>query len=65
MFNFTLEVCDRKFFLLIKLNIIDLDDDNYILLVDEVRVSFVVFRKGYFNFLEEKYIGWVKKYVVG
>lgn len=65
MSNSTSEVCDRKFSLPIKPNTTDLDDDNYIPLVDEVRVSPVVSRKGYLNFLEEKHTGWVKKYVVG
>nr|XP_034337468.1 kinesin-like protein unc-104 isoform X9 [Crassostrea gigas] len=64
MSNSTSEVCDRKFSLPIKPNTTDLDDDNYIPLVDEVRVSPVVSRKGYLNFLEEKHTGWVKKYVI-
>ncbi|XP_056018125.1 kinesin-like protein unc-104 isoform X3 [Ostrea edulis] len=57
------EVCDRKFSLPIKPSHTDLDD-NYIPLVDEVRVSPVVSRKGYLNFLEEKHTGWVKKWVI-
>lgn len=64
MSSSTSEVCDRKFSLPIKSNNTDLDDDNYIPLVDEVRVSPVVSRKGYLNFLEEKHTGWVKKWVV-
>ncbi|KAG1667381.1 Kinesin-like protein unc-104 [Nymphon striatum] len=36
----------------------------YIAEVEEIRVSPVVSRKGYLNFLEEKTNGWMKKYVV-
>nr|XP_022336970.1 kinesin-like protein unc-104 isoform X11 [Crassostrea virginica] len=64
MSSSTSEVCDRKFSLPIKSNNTDLDDDNYIPLVDEVRVSPVVSRKGYLNFLEEKHTGWIKKWVI-
>ncbi|XP_061196915.1 kinesin-like protein unc-104 isoform X10 [Saccostrea echinata] len=58
------ELSDRKFSLPIKPPESNADDNNYIPLVDEVRVSPVVSRKGYLNFLEEKHTGWVKKYVV-
>lgn len=37
---------------------------KYIPSVEEVRISPVVSRRGYLNFLEEKGTGWVKKFVV-
>ena len=37
---------------------------RYFPLIEEVRVSSVVSRRGYLNFLEEKGTGWVKKFVV-
>jgi kinesin family protein 1 len=37
---------------------------KYIPSIDEVRISPVVSRRGYLNFLEEKGTGWVKKFVV-
>jgi kinesin family protein 1 len=37
---------------------------KYIPSIEEVRVSPVVSRRGYLNFLEEKGTGWVKKFVV-
>ena len=37
---------------------------KYIPTVEEVRISPVVSRRGYLNFLEEKGTGWVKKFVV-
>ena len=44
------------------------DDDQKVALylpeVEEIRVSPVVSRKGYLNFLEEKTSGWVKRWVV-
>ena len=36
----------------------------YVPEVDEIRVSPVVARKGYLNFLHEKSNGWIKKFVV-
>ena len=33
-------------------------------LIDEVIVNPTITKKGFLNFLEEKSIGWVKKYVV-
>ncbi|XP_066296373.1 kinesin-like protein KIF1A isoform X21 [Branchiostoma lanceolatum] len=48
----------------------DSTDDNpdhqalYIPAVEEIRVSPVVSRKGYLNFLEEKTSGWIKRWVV-
>lgn len=32
--------------------------------IDEMRINPMVSKKGYLNFLEEKSIGWVKKFVV-
>ncbi|UJR32870.1 hypothetical protein I4U23_020331 [Adineta vaga] len=37
---------------------------KYITSIEEVRISPVVSRRGYLNFLEEKGTGWVKKFVV-
>lgn len=37
---------------------------RYIAEIDEVRVNPIVSKKGYLNFLEEKSIGWTKRYVV-
>ena len=37
---------------------------KYIAEIDEVRVNPIVSKKGFLNFLEEKSIGWTKKYVV-
>ena len=37
---------------------------KYIAEIDEVRINPNITKKGYLNFLEEKSIGWVKKYVV-
>ena len=37
---------------------------KYIPSIEEVRISPVVSRRGYLNFLEEKGTGWVKKFVV-
>ena len=37
---------------------------KYIAEIDEVRVNPIVSKKGFLNFLEEKSIGWAKKYVV-
>lgn len=37
---------------------------KYVPSIDEVRISPVVSRRGYLNFLEEKGTGWVKKFVV-
>jgi len=37
---------------------------KYIPSIEEVRISPVVSRRGYLNFLEEKGSGWVKKFVV-
>ncbi|CAF0915270.1 unnamed protein product [Adineta ricciae] len=37
---------------------------KYITSIEEVRISPVVSRRGYLNFLEEKGMGWVKKFVV-
>ncbi|XP_078695778.1 kinesin-like protein KIF1A isoform X28 [Branchiostoma floridae x Branchiostoma belcheri] len=45
----------------------DLNPDHqalYIPAVEEIRVSPVVSRKGYLNFLEEKTSGWIKRWVV-
>ncbi|CAH1774965.1 unnamed protein product [Owenia fusiformis] len=40
------------------------NDPLYVPDTEEIRVSPVVSRKGYLNFLEEKAIGWVKRWVV-
>ncbi|CAF3610381.1 unnamed protein product, partial [Rotaria sp. Silwood2] len=37
---------------------------KYIPSIEEVRISPVVSRRGYLNFLEEKGTGWIKKFVV-
>lgn len=37
---------------------------KYIAEIDEVRINPSITKKGFLNFLEEKSIGWVKKYVV-
>ena len=37
---------------------------KFIAEIDEVRVNPIVSKKGYLNFLEEKSIGWSKKFVV-
>jgi kinesin family protein 1 len=37
---------------------------KYLPSIEEVRISPVVSRRGYLNFLEEKGTGWVKKFVV-
>ena len=37
---------------------------KYIPSIEEVRISPVVSRRGYLNFLEEKGTGWVKKFIV-
>ncbi|XP_021372883.1 kinesin-like protein unc-104 isoform X4 [Mizuhopecten yessoensis] len=55
---------DRKLSLPIKSMNLNLDSDIYIPHIEEVRVSPVVSRKGYLNFLEEKHSGWVKRWVV-
>ena len=38
--------------------------NKYIAEIEEVRVNPIVSKKGYLNFLEEKSIGWSKRYVV-
>ncbi|XP_033724802.1 kinesin-like protein unc-104 isoform X2 [Pecten maximus] len=55
---------DRKLSLPIKSMSLNLDSNIYIPHIEEVRVSPVVSRKGYLNFLEEKHSGWVKRWVV-
>ncbi len=49
-----------------KVNSVKGDDleSLYVPEVEEIRVSPVVSRKGYLNFLEEKKNGWIKKWVV-
>ena len=42
----------------------DEEEALYVTEVEEIRVSPVVSRKGYLNFLEEKTNGWVKRWVV-
>jgi hypothetical protein len=37
---------------------------KYLPSIEEVRISPVVSRRGYLNFLEEKGMGWTKKFVV-
>lgn len=37
---------------------------KYIAEIEEIRVNPIVSKKGYLNFLEEKSIGWSKKFVV-
>ena len=37
---------------------------KYLPSIEEVRISPVVSRRGYLNFLEEKGMGWMKKFVV-
>ncbi len=44
---------------------VDSQDALYVAEVEEIRVSPVVSRKGYLNFLEEKKKGWHKRWVVG
>lgn len=55
---------DRKLTLPIKP--IRPDQDKFVFApdVEEVRVSPVVARKGYLNFLDEKSNGWIRKWVV-
>ena len=55
---------DRKMSLPIKPNRTDGDDRLHVPYIEEVRVSPVVSKRGYLNFLEEKHSGWVKKWVV-
>lgn len=40
------------------------EDGQFVPYVDEIRVSPVVSRKGYLNFLEDKKNGWMKRWVV-
>ncbi|CAC5401186.1 KIF1 [Mytilus coruscus] len=58
------DVNDRKLSLPIKPNRGDGDDRLHVPYIEEVRVSPVVSKKGYLNFLEEKHSGWMKKWVV-
>ncbi len=37
---------------------------KYIADIEEVRINSIVSKKGYLNFLEEKSVGWNKKFVV-
>jgi kinesin family protein 1 len=53
---------DRKFSLPLKP--INLDAPLFVPDVEEVRVSPVVSRRGYLNFLEENTNGWMKRWVV-
>ena len=53
---------DRKLSLPVKP--INLDAPLFVPDVEEVRVSPVVSRRGYLNFLEENTNGWVKRWVV-
>lgn len=55
---------DRKFTLPLKSIRPDLDKFVFAPDVEEVRVSPVVARKGWLNFLDEKSNGWIKKWVV-
>jgi len=55
---------DRKLTLPIKSIRPDTDKLIFVPDIEEVRVSPVVARKGYLNFLDEKSNGWVRKYVV-
>ena len=55
---------DRKFTLPLKSIRPDLEKFIFAPDVEEVRVSPVVARKGWLNFLDEKSNGWVKKWVV-
>ena len=55
---------DRKMVLPLKSICSEQDQPLFAPDVEEVRVSPVVARKGYLNFLDEKSNGWVKKYVV-
>lgn len=56
---------DRKLVLPLKNICSDQDKPLFAPDVEEVRVSPVVARKGYLNFLDEKSNGWIRKYVVG
>lgn len=38
--------------------------DKYVAEIFEIRLNPIVSKRGYLNFLEEKSIGWTKKYVV-
>lgn len=58
------ENSERKFSLPLKPIKPDADRQVYVPDIEEVRVSPVVSRKGYLNFLEEKTNGWVKRWVV-
>ncbi|XP_063408663.1 kinesin-like protein unc-104 [Mytilus trossulus] len=58
------DVNDRKLSLPIKPNRHDGEDRLHVPYIEEVRVSPVVSKKGYLNFLEEKHSGWMKKWVV-
>ncbi|KAJ8320756.1 hypothetical protein KUTeg_002343 [Tegillarca granosa] len=59
------EVPDRKMSLPVKPTRPETDDENYVPMIEEIRVSPVVSRKGYLNFLEDKHSGWIKRWVVG
>lgn len=56
------ETGDRK--LSLPLKPINLDAPLFVPDVEEVRVSPVVSRRGYLNFLEENTNGWMKRWVV-
>ncbi|KAJ8321092.1 hypothetical protein KUTeg_002679 [Tegillarca granosa] len=58
------EVPDRKMSLPVKPTRPETDDENYVPMIEEIRVSPVVSRKGYLNFLEDKHSGWIKRWVV-
>ena len=49
---------------LVKKDLEDVGEALYVPEVEEIRVSPVVSRKGYLNFLEEKTNGWTKRWVV-
>ncbi|XP_036369357.1 kinesin-like protein unc-104 isoform X6 [Octopus sinensis] len=58
------ENSERKFSLPLKTNKPETDQQLFIPDIEEVRVSPIVSRKGYLNFLEEKTNGWTKRWVV-
>jgi hypothetical protein len=37
---------------------------SYIAEIDEIRINPMISKKGYLSFLEEKSVGWVKRFVV-
>ncbi|GAB1608050.1 kinesin-like protein unc-104 isoform X2 [Argonauta hians] len=58
------ENCERKLSLPLKSIKPEADQQLFVPDIEEVRISPIVSRKGYLNFLEEKTNGWTKRWVV-